>query len=42
MDFSFTDEQQELQKQARAYLTERYAPERVAELVLEVGERKIH
>jgi len=32
MDFSFTDEQQELRTQARAYLAERYPPERVAEL----------
>lgn len=32
MDFSFTDEQQELRSQARSYLAERFPPERVAEL----------
>ena len=32
MDFAFTDEQQELRAQARSYLTERFPPERVAQL----------
>ncbi|HEY1369537.1 MAG TPA: acyl-CoA dehydrogenase family protein [Gaiellaceae bacterium] len=32
MDFSFTDEQQELRDSARSWLAERYPPERVAEL----------
>ena len=32
MDFSFTDEQQELRAHARSYLAERLPPERVAEL----------
>jgi alkylation response protein AidB-like acyl-CoA dehydrogenase len=32
MDFSFTDEQQELRAQARSYLAERFPPERVAQL----------
>ena len=32
MDFSFTDEQQELRAHARSYLAERFPPERVAEL----------
>jgi alkylation response protein AidB-like acyl-CoA dehydrogenase len=32
MDFSFTDEQQELRSQARAFLAERFPAERVAEL----------
>jgi len=38
MDFSFTDEQQELRSHARSYLAERFPPERVAELAdSEVG-----
>src|SRR5579884_539274 len=32
MEFSFTEEQQELKSQARSYLAERFPPERVAEL----------
>jgi alkylation response protein AidB-like acyl-CoA dehydrogenase len=32
MDFSFTDEQQELRSQARSFLSERFPAERVAEL----------
>jgi alkylation response protein AidB-like acyl-CoA dehydrogenase len=32
MDFSLTEEQQELRSQARSYLAERFPPERVAEL----------
>jgi alkylation response protein AidB-like acyl-CoA dehydrogenase len=32
MDFSFTDEQQELRTHARAFLAEHYSPDRVAEL----------
>jgi alkylation response protein AidB-like acyl-CoA dehydrogenase len=32
MDFSFTEEQQDLRSQARAFLAERFPPERVAEL----------
>ena len=32
MDFSFTEEQQELRDSARSWLAERYPPERVAEL----------
>jgi alkylation response protein AidB-like acyl-CoA dehydrogenase len=32
MDFSFTDEQQELSAQARSYLAERFPAERIAEL----------
>ena len=32
MDFAFTDEQDELRRQTRAFLAERFPPERVAEL----------
>jgi alkylation response protein AidB-like acyl-CoA dehydrogenase len=32
MDFSFTDEQEQLRREARTFLADRYPPERVAEL----------
>ena len=42
MDFSFTDEQEQLRREARTFLADRFPFERVAELLLLVREGEVH